>query len=229
MTVKLRLPLAVVGPAASTTHSTIAWMSGQGFSTRRKHEDHGGPRRRRQAISADCRGARTGGGNRFHPAGRSRPMHLDRQSVAHSVRSRWCGTVSLRGPPWSSRFLRDKNEERVNGLAVCTVPGLRSGSPRLFRCVHPVWRSFRGQYRCGNPRERMHRRGDGRLDAPLTMTTKRGLAAMGAKLRGSAPAFFHLSWPGLDRPLTICGGGCTEKSWVAGPSPAMTHHYMPTP
>jgi hypothetical protein len=42
--------------------------------------------------------------------------------MMRSVNSRWCSTATLRGPPWLSDYLRDKNEERMNGHAICTLP-----------------------------------------------------------------------------------------------------------
>jgi hypothetical protein len=42
--------------------------------------------------------------------------------MMRSADSWWCRTVTLRGPPWPSFYLRDKNEERMNGRTICTFP-----------------------------------------------------------------------------------------------------------
>ena len=52
----------------------------------------------------------------------TRPGTSIETPIMRSVRPQWCGSANLRGPPWPSCVLRDKNEERMNELAICTRP-----------------------------------------------------------------------------------------------------------
>jgi hypothetical protein len=159
----------LLGGCLVSCRSLPEWVSGQGFSTRRKNEGHGGPRRRESHHAV----------KRLELSVSRSSWTLDnRPTGSRLVRGYVCRSGSratlLRGASWPSDFLRDKYGGRANEHAVCTLPVsarqrlARAGETTLGLCRrnnawHPVHFQWRGPLECYF---RLHRQVAGRVSGP---------------------------------------------------------------